>query len=331
MSKYLQIERAEVSRTGKPRRVGFELEFSGLTLDEVCSALAQSLRGDTERLSRMESVVSVDGLGEFKVELDWQLGKVIARQRQQGGKGADDEDPLMDWIRDVASEVVPAEVVCPPISMSRLDQLEPMTEALREAGAVGTHGAPYYAFGVHINPELPDLEPATIAAYLKAFCVAQKWLVKAHEVDLSRRITPYIDLFPDRYVARVLAYGKDISLAQLMTDYLEHNPSRNRALDMLPLFRHLDEERLVAGIDDDRIKARPTFHYRLPNCSIERTDWSLSASWNIWCVVESLADNPDLVASMAQQWLARDEALINLDEPPWHRQLDELRNDLLSG
>lgn len=330
MSQYLQVERPQVSGTGKPRRVGFELEFSGLSLDEVCAALAHSLRGETERLSRMESVVSVEELGDFKVELDWQLGKVIARQRQQGGKGADDADPLMDWIRDVASEVVPAEVVCPPIPLTRLEQLEPMVEALRDAGAVGTHGAPYYAFGVHINPELPDLEAATIAAYLKAFCVAQKWLVKAHEVDLSRRITPYIDLFPDNYVAAVLAYDEDVSLAQIMSDYLEHNPSRNRALDMLPLFRHLDEERLLAAIDDERIKARPTFHYRLPNCSIERPDWSLSQSWNLWCVVEHLASHPDLVASMAQQWLARHQALINLDEAPWHPQLDELRNDLLS-
>ncbi|RLQ21779.1 hypothetical protein DWB85_10855 [Seongchinamella sediminis] len=331
MSKYLQIDRPEVAGTGEPRRVGFELEFSGLSLDEVCAALAQSLGGDVQQLSRMESVVSVDELGDFNVELDWQLGKVIARQRQQDGKGTDDDDLLMDWIRDIASEIVPAEVVCPPIPLPALDQLEPMTAALREAGAVGTHGAPYYAFGVHINPELPDLEAATIVAYLQAFCLAQKWLVKAHKVDLSRRITPYIDLYPDRYVARVLAYDQDTSLAQVMADYLEHNPSRNRALDLLPLFRYLDEERLVAAIDDERIKARPTFHYRLPNCSIERADWSLSQSWNIWCVIESLAHNSELVASMAQQWLARDEALINLDEPPWHRQLDELLDDLLSG
>ncbi|WP_165954216.1 amidoligase family protein [Seongchinamella unica] len=330
MNKYLQIERPEVTATGESRRVGFELEFSGLTLDEISAAVAESMQGQVEPLSRMESIVKVEELGDFKVELDWQLGKVMARYRQQHAGSPDDEDPLMDWIRDVASEVVPAEVVCPPVAVDKLDCLDVMTETLREAGAVGTHGAPHYAFGVHINPELPDLEPTTIAAYLKAFCVAQNWLVKTHEVDLTRRITPYIDLFPAAYVATVLNYDESISLTQLMDDYLRHNPSRNRALDLLPLLRHLDEDRLVAVIDDDRIKSRPTFHYRLPNCSIEEQGWSLSDSWNLWCVIESLAHSPDILQSMEQQWLDRHHKLIKLDEPSWHKQLDKIRKDLLS-
>ena len=63
-------------------------------------------------------------------------------------------------------------------------------------------------------------------------------------------------------------------------DYLVENASRNRALDMLPVFAYLDEARIRAAVSDGLIKARPTLHYRLPNCEIEQPGWDLHPAWN---------------------------------------------------
>ena len=89
---------------------------------------------------------------------------------------------------------------------------------------------------------------------------------------------------------------------QLIDDYLTHNPTRNRALDMLPLFRHIDEQRVINVVDDDRIKARPTFHYRLPNCQIDEPDWGLIRAWRDWLQVEALAADATRLDAVMQAW-----------------------------
>jgi hypothetical protein len=80
--------------------------------------------------------------------------------------------------------------------------------------------------------------------------------------------------------------------AQLIDDYLDANPTRNRALDMLPLFAYVDESRVRERVQDERIKARPALHYRLPNSEVDRADWNLNTPWNDWLVVERLAAHP---------------------------------------
>jgi hypothetical protein len=100
---------------------------------------------------------------------------------------------------------------------------------------------------------------------------------------------------------------------------------------MLPLFKHLRPALIEARVDDERVKARPTFHYRLPNCEIERADWYLDSSWNIWCVVEQLADDPDLLQELAGQWMEYEGKIINFGRPTWHATLHKLHRDLLSA
>ncbi|MFT7242816.1 MAG: hypothetical protein ACI82A_000156 [Candidatus Azotimanducaceae bacterium] len=329
-TKFNQLDRPIVNETGKIRRVGFELEFSGLEMATVARILADTLSGTYKPLNQAECKVETKQLGTFKVELDWQLGKILARQRKDE-RDTDEDDPLMSWLTSTASEIVPIEIVCPPIAADNLAALNPLIEALREAGAMGTSASPIYAFGVHINPELPDTKPVTIANYLKAFCLAQEWLVAEHKVDLSRRITPYINLFPAGYVAVVLDYDGQTTLDELIDDYVEHNPTRNRALDMTPLFRHLNEERLTRAIDDEKINARPTFHYRLPNCHVGREGWYLNQCWNLWCVIERLSLDEQRLVAMTSQWQARHDQIIPLQGYTWHSELNEVQADLLSA
>ena len=330
-SHFVRVERLIAESTEKPRRAGFELEFSGLEQQLVADSIEACFGGECQVVNQAEILIDTPEYGEFKVELDWALGKYIARQRQAETQTDAGEDPLVKALLSVASELVPVEVVCPPIAFEKLPALDELVSRLRDAGAVGTFDSALYAFGVHINPELPDLNAETITAYLKAFCVAQDWLVSAHNVDMSRRITPYIDLFPADYIRLVLGYTGSERIPELVDDYARHNPTRNRALDMTPLFAYLDENRLKTLIPDDRINARPTFHYRLPNCDIDQPDWSLSVPWNLWAVIEHLANKPALLQPMIDAWLDRDSRMMTFETPQWHAQLDEICDDLLSA
>lgn len=288
---YIVPNESRSSETGKARRVGYEIEFTGLDLTEVADLVAQSCGGVVEQETEVEC--SIDSpLGEFKVELDWSFGKKLAREQEEAQKDAQPEDVavtdelderLVEWLNNVAAHIVPVEIVCPPISLDDLSQLDPLIDSLRNAGARGTEASPFYAFGVHINPELPNFEAITIHRYILAFCICQDWLVKINQVDLTRRITPHIALYADEFILALID-EQHPTLAELIDTYLEYNPTRNRALDMTPLFRYLDEARVIARLDDDRIKARPTFHYRLPNSTPEAPDWYLSESWKAWCV-----------------------------------------------
>lgn len=325
----------ELNDSGEPRRVGFELEFAGLEMPEVAAILADSLDGDVLPNTHAECAVTTQNLGEFVVELDWEFAKETAKERAlqhaDANGGDSQDDPFMEWLTRVASQIVPVEIVCPPITINKLHLLDEPIKALREAGALGTEESLLYAFGLHINTELPDLDAATIINYLKAYCVCQDWLVIVHEVDPVRRVTPYIDLYPKEYLQLVLSYSGAESTQQLIDDYLRFNPTRNRALDMTPLFKHIDEPRLTSQLQDTRINSRPTFHYRMPNCSIEQPGWGLSASWQIWCVIEQLAVSPDLLSELSEQCITHLDQIISFETPTWHTTLDQILKDLRSA
>lgn len=330
MSVY-RVPQLRTNVEGKERRVGFELEFAGLEMLQVASILADSLDGEVLPSTHAECAVEVPKIGKFVVELDWHFAKETAKERAEhhlaeiGGSMPD--DPFMEWLTRVASQVVPVEVVCPPIPISQLEVLDLPVSKLREAGALGTEESLLYAFGVHINPDLPDLSAETLIRYLKAYSVCQAWLLKAHRVDPVRRLTPYIDLYPADYIATVMKYESE-SMSTLINDYLRFNPTRNRALDLTPLFKHIDSERVEAKLQDPRINSRPTFHYRMPNCEIEKADWSLADSWHYWSVVEYLVSNPRTLEDLCEQCRTRQKKIIAIEEEPWHSKLDDISASL---
>jgi len=313
---------------GELRKVGFELEFAGLDLKTASQAVAHALNGEIEMDTQAECKVRHSKFGNFKIELDWSFAKNMARRRLQE-QGAS-EDMVMSLMTDLARQIVPLEIVCPPIPIGDLPLLDAMVDGLQQAGALGTSDSLIYAFGVHINTELPAFDAQTLTAYLQAYCLAQNWLIKAHEVDPVRRLTPYIDSYPKRYVQKVMGYAENTTVQEIIDDYLEYNPTRNRGMDLLPLFKYIDEARVLAAVTDERVNARPTFHYRLPNCEIEKPEWELARCWNIWCVVEHLAADPATLKSMREQWTHYNDNLINLKEEPWHQELAHIHENLLS-
>ena len=110
---------------------------------------------------------------------------------------------------------------------------------------------------------------------------------------------------------------------EIFADYLEHNATRNRALDLLPMMAEIDEDRVRRAVDDPKIKARPAFHYRLPNCHIEREDWSLSQPWNVWWVVEELAQRPDDLRDLGAKFLEAERPVLDVSRADWVAFLDQ--------
>lgn len=271
--------------------MGVEIELSGLGYDELVALAARLLDGTPVLQSRYVTRLNTE-LGQFTIELDSDPIKDLDLAderlprsiRELGGQA-------MDVIDAAAERIVPLEIICPPLPLTRLEALETLVDNLREAGALGSREAIYFAFGLQLNPELPDLEPATLVRYFQAFTALYDWLKARHQLDVSRKFTTYIEPWHNRYNELLMASDYRPTLPQLMDDYLEFNPTRNRALDLLPLFAYLDSDRLNRHVQDPRIKSRPTLHYRLPDCDINNPDWHFSTVWNDWVVLEQLANN----------------------------------------
>lgn len=307
---------------GKPRRVGFELEFSGIELQQTVAAVKASLNADMVSQTLAEVELEHAELGKFNIEIDWAFLKRMAAE-------SGDDKPDRDWLEylsQAAALLVPIEVVCPPIPLPRLDALEAVIEALRQAGAVGTEESLISAYGVHVNTEIPQLDAATLFDYTRAYALLQWWLIDCNPVDMARRISPYIDLYPEAYLRQILARTES-SFDQFFDDYLEHNATRNRGLDLLPMLAEVDEQRVRRAVDDPRIKARPAFHYRLPDCHIEQPNWSLQQPWNTWLTVEKLADRRDDLDALARAFLEAERPLIGVNRSAWVKTLDRWLKD----
>lgn len=307
---------------GEPRLVGFELEFTGLTLDQTLEVLQEVLGGEVEQTTAAERQLHVDSVGTFNIELDWDyLKRTAAKQEQE-----QQESEWIDRLSQAATLLVPMEVVCPPIPITDLDILDPMVTALRKAGAVGTEDSPIAAYGVHVNTEIPSMTAPMLFDYLRAFSLLQWWLVKDLEVDIARKISPYIDLYPQAYLEQLFSRS-EITLDQLFVDYLQHNATRNRAMDLLPLLADIDNARVHRSVDDPKIKSRPAFHYRLPNCHIEKESWSLAVPWNNWQVVEQLANKPNALDDLSKAFMDSDRAIIGVNRTSWVEFIDQWLKD----
>ncbi|MDZ7665773.1 MAG: amidoligase family protein [Desulfotignum sp.] len=311
------------TRRGVLRNVGFELEFTGLDLEQTVRVVTSVMNGKRLRESAAACVVNVPKMGEFAVELDWDFLK-----KKADGQATDKTGDWIDLLSQAATLLVPMEVICPPIALSEMHRLDPLIRALRKAGARGTKDSMIAAYGVHINAEVPSLDPEVVFAYLRAFSLLQWWLVDVHQVDMARRISFYVDLYSETYL-QVLFSRKKPDITRITSDYLDHNASRNRALDLLPLLSCVHPGMVRNAVPDSKVKARPAFHYRLPNCQIDKPDWSLARSWNVWWVVEELAQRPDDLNMMEARFLSMHRPLIGVNRSDWTAWMDQWIRDHL--
>lgn len=295
--------------SGDKRTVGFELEFAGVEIDTVADLLADLFDGHHTEENRFVHRVGGGRYGEFTVELDSSVLKDKTYEKHLRGVGINLHEMAIrpgveDLLARVASAMVPIEIVTPPLPIDELNAVERIREALYQRHARGTDSNVFYAFGLHINPDVPGADVTTILRLLRAYILLHDWIVRRTRPDLSRRVTPFINRFPDEYTEMVAGPSYEPDMQRMIDDYLEHNPTRNRALDLLPLLAWVDRDRVLAAADEPKlIKPRPTAHYRLPNCRVDDPEWSVAEEWNLWVEVERLAANPDKLARMAEVYL----------------------------
>jgi hypothetical protein len=296
---------------GRTRRAGFEFEYAGPDIEVSARIVGDVFGGEHLVRSTFEHVIRSD-VGDFSVEIDAALLKDKKYEKPLRAIGIDPATTDTQWLEtallDTFSTLVPIEIGTPPIPIDQLHRLDVLRQRLCKAKAKGTRASILYAFGFHINPELPSDDPGMIRDVLRAFLLLYPWMKQRVDVDLTRRVSPYINPFPDEYARLMLARDYPASPERLIDDYLAHNPTRNRPLDMLPVLAHLDKDRVMARVEDPHlVKPRPAFHYRLPNCLLDEPGWRVAREWNTWVAVERLAYDPPLIAEMSRDYRRADK------------------------
>jgi Putative amidoligase enzyme len=301
--------------SGAARRIGVELEFAALSARDVAAEVRSAFGGEVIAIDRHRFAIEGTRLGDFKTELDTRYAH---RPDTPPPRGSDPiaasfeaiADALREIYGDISSLVVPCEIVTPPLPIAGLAELDGFVHRLTEVGARGTGSSPFYAFGTHLNPDIATDDPHWVLAVLKAEIVLSDWLRSVMAIDFSRRMAAFADPFPRHYIHAILAPGYWPDRDTLIRDYLFANPSRDRELDMLPLFAWFDENAVSRALPGLKINKRPTFHYRLPNANLGVPGWGLGLEWNRWCVIERLADDRPLLDEMCAAYLENDRRLL---------------------
>lgn len=318
-----------LNNSGDVRTVGMEIEFAGLQLEEAAEIIKSCYGGKIEKQHRYHYDIVETRYGQFEVELDARILKKMAVNDSFRKFGIEiDEQKLMESVEDildkVAMTIVPLEIIMPPVKIREMEAMEELRRQLQIHRAEGTGTSWVHAFGMHINIETPDLNTQTLLNYLRAFLLVYPWLLKRLKVDISRRISPFVDPFSTSFTEMILDVDYSPDRQQLIEDYLSFNPTRNRPLDMMPIFAMLDENKVQAAIKGEKNKPRPTFHYRLPNSRIDDPDWSFLKEWNHWLIVEKLASDEEMIHKLSRLYLMRKDKTIVSFNREWVKTIDIL-------
>ncbi len=307
---------------GTLRKVGLEIEFAGMELEEAARIIQACYGGEIIKKHRYQFDIVDTRWGDFEVELDARILKKMAVNNSSRKAGMDtDEQKLMESVEDLVDKVaktfIPLEIIMPPVAIEELEKLERLRNALQRHKAEGTKVSWVNAFGLHINIESPDLKVRTLLNYLRSFLLIYPWLLDRLEVDFSRRISPFIDPFPNAYIEMVLNVDYYPDSERFTEDYLELNSTRNRPLDMMPILATLHNETVTAAMEGEKNKPRPAFHYRLPNSRIDDPEWSFLEEWRYWLIVESLANDEEMIRRLSKLYLMRKDKILVSFNKEW--------------
>ena len=299
---------------GAARRTGVEIEFANLTEAEAARVLADSLDGTARQGGDHDWRVEGSAIGDVQVYLDTAL-------RREGGSA------LREAGLKLSRDIVPVELVSEPLDHDGLVRLDAARAALREAGAEGSRAGLAYGFGVHLNVEVTGLDARGVTRPLLAYALIEDWMRRTQPIDAARRVLPFTAPYPTDLARALAEAGPDAAPETVMRHYLDIAPDRNHGLDMLPLFACIDEEAVTrATAHDKAAKARPTFHFRLPDCRIDEADWSLADPWDRWLMVERIAENADLLERLRREWLD-DHGRFTLSRSHWAGRAGDILQD----
>jgi hypothetical protein len=291
-------------------QVGVEIELTGLNARDAARCITELFNGTVEEEGQHLLHVRGTVLGDFKIKLDTRYAAKAADTSGEIGKLADELLQLLEG-------VLPIEITAPPISPERLDGIDRLVAQLAACGGRGTGTSLKAAFAVHFNPSIEALDAASLHRWMLAFALGFAWLDHEVGVDRTRRLIGFADPYPEEFVVKLARADYDDDLAALIDDYLGANATRDRALDMLPVFAHLDAERVRRALPDEPVSPRPTLHYRLPNSRVGDPGWSVGLEWRRWCVIAALAGDAARLDRLRERFLA--SRLSSLSDE-WRRQ-----------
>ncbi|MGB5918060.1 amidoligase family protein [Arcobacter sp.] len=320
-----------LNNKNEPRHVGIEIEYSNLSLEKSANLIAEIFGGNLEKITKYELKLKDTKYGDFKFELDAQLlqkmqtDNLFDKLSNIIGSVSHSIDDIVD---KTSKRFVPFEIATPPIPIKDLKEADKLVESLRLNGALGTTHSLYYAFGVHFNIEPPSQNIEDVLRLFKSFLIIQKWIELQSEVDIARKVSPYINDFPKEYIKKIIDLDYKPTKEEFLEDYIKYNPTRNRILDMLPQLAFWDEEEVRKHLPKEKINPRPTYHYRLPNSKVNLFRWNLSQEFQLWVIVEILANNEKVFNKMSKEFLLQlDSPLFNKNE--WIEQCHGYITDLL--
>jgi hypothetical protein len=305
----------EKNSDGNERRAGFEFEFGGVEIKSAAECVQKLFGGELESQSRFEYKCK-SSVGDFSIKIDADMILALKHRDFFDEFGVEFKgEGLGEWIEEMIEKsallFVPCEVVTPPLEYGDFKNVEKLRVELEKIGAQGTFANLHYAFGFHINVEAPDLEVRTLVDYLRAYLLIQEFIKEVSEIDLTRRVTPYIDPFPSEYSKELLDVDFKPNMKEFMEHYFKFNPTRNREFDMTPIFGVIDKELTKASIKEpELLKPRPAFHYRLPNCAIGDGGWSVELEWNRFILIEELANSHSNISLLISQYKKIEESTI---------------------
>jgi len=289
---------------GEPRRTGVEIEFAGLTERQAADLVLAELGGRVQTAQAHGITLADTEIGEVEIVLDTALRKL-------------GDNALLSAGLDAIRGLVPVEIVTEPLDLGQLARLDAFRDTLREAGAIGTEEGALLGFGVHLNVAVVAPGDPFTGATILAYGLMEDWLRRRGPLDLTRRVMPFVDPWPRRFLDALVAAGPAAGFGEVRSLYARYCNSRNHALDLLPIYKHADPasfDRLFPG--QTNTKGRPAFHFRLPDCRIDEPDWSLAGEWMRWWLVEALADRDDLLSALAADFQVRRTPLFE-DRETW--------------
>lgn len=323
----------------EPRRVGFELEFGSLTVKETAEALQNSLGGNLQENNPFDMEIINSSVGKLKIERDAELLKSVSyREVLSKINVTFDPDTLGREIEQgvdrLSSLLIPCEIVTEPLIFGDFPKLNEIVKVLNGLDVKGTQDSLFYAFGLHMNPSVPNLNIQTLVTYMQSFLLLTDWIIEDARIDFSRRFfTSFIDPFPNSYVEKVLDPNYDSTVEKFIDDYLEFNPSRNRALDLLPVLCEIDMDRVLAGVKTEErslVNGRPAFHYRLPDCRLGDDKWSIADEWNRWWYVETISSDNNLRAKLMDLWDKNKKQFFMTRKKQWIDTVKDFLNRYIS-
>jgi len=318
---------------GQPRRAGFEFELGNLPVIEAARALHGAMGGELTINNPFQAVLSGTALGKLKIERDARVLSSVRYRKWLNQLGLEFEPGSLGHeieanIDNASSLLVPCEVITEPLAFEHLGRLDDLTDTLEDVGAEGTQESLIYAFGMHINPSLPARDAPTLRRFLQAYLLLSDWIIALSDTDLTRRfLTNFIDPFPQDYVERVLDDAYEPDLDRFTADYLRDNPTRNRALDLLPILMELRPETVTAALRGEEralVKGRPAFHYRLPDCRVNVPGWTAADAWNHWVYIEKLAADEPLLRELMRAWRKSSDSFSLAPRYSWTMRLTSI-------